>query len=618
MAGIGARTNGMGRRLLRPALLALALVALAGLGLWVHDRARQAFLDDTARRGDTTLRLAVSTLQAQLDRFERLPRLIAGHQVIRRLAENPDSPVLVDQANRYLEGIAATLGASDVYFMDPGGTTRAASNHATPTSFVGGNFAFRPYFSDALAGGEGRFYALGTTSGKRGYYFGAPVRSGPDIAGVLVFKIDLDAIEDTWRGGDDEIVVTDPGGIVFLSSRADWLFHPMTPPTSADLAGIRETRRYADTALDTAPLIAAGPGTGAGLVRIAGAEDDPALLMRSEPMPDAGWTVSVLLDTAPAVRQARTLTVAIVLALGLGSMAAAALLQRRARLRDRMAMQAAAQAELERRVAERTAELAAVNRRLEAEVAERTQAEANLRQAQADLVQAAKLAALGQMSAALSHEFNQPLAAARTYAENAVTLIDRGRVEDARGNAERILSLIDRMAALGRHLRTFARKPGQKIGRATLPEAIAAAAEIAGPRLRTAQAELRVSLAPDLPAVAAGPLRLEQVLVNIITNAADAVEGTGNRQIELTAMPTRNGARITVRDHGPGVPPALRERIFDPFFSTKGVGKGLGLGLSISYNIIKDFGGDLSVTDAAGGGAAFHIDLAAASARNAA
>lgn len=233
-------------------------------------------------------------------------------------------------------------------------------------------------------------------------------------------------------------------------------------------------------------------------------------------------------------------------------------------------------------------------------------------------MQAAKLAALGQMSAALSHEFNQPLAAARTYAENAVTLIDRGRVEDARGNAERILSLIDRMAALGRHLRTFARKPGQKIGRATLPEAIAAAAEIAGPRLRTAQAELRVSLAPDLPAVAAGPLRLEQVLVNIITNAADAVEGTGNRQIELTAMPTRTGARITVRDHGPGVPPALRERIFDPFFSTKGVGKGLGLGLSISYNIIKDFGGDLSVTDAAGGGAAFHIDLAAASARNAA
>jgi len=606
-----------GRRRLWQAIVAgLGLLALLLVGLFVHDRARQAFLDDTLRRGDTTLRLAVSTLQARLDRFERLPRLIAEQQVIRQLAVEPDNPALVPAANAYMERIARTLGASDVYFMDIDGTTRAASNHAKPTSFVGHNFAFRPYFHDALDGGEGRFYALGINSGKRGYYFGAPVRVGGTIRGVLVFKIDLDAIEDAWRGGDDQIVVTDPGGIVFLSSRSDWLFRPMTEPTAADLAETRATRRYADTDLDATPLLR--PTGEEGLVDIALGDRRMTMLKRSEPMVAAGWTVSVLLDTAPAERQARTLTLAVVLALGLGALAAAALIQRRARLRERLALQEAAQAELERRVVERTAELAALNRTLEGEVAERIQAEADLRQAQADLVQAAKLAALGQMSAALSHEFNQPLAAARTYAENALTLLDRGRTDEARGNAERILSLIDRMTGLSRHLRTFARKPGQKVGTATLPEIIAAASEIAGPRLRAAEAELSLDIAPDLPAVAAGPLRLEQVLVNVLTNAADAVDGTADRRIHVTASATETGARITVRDHGPGVPASLRDRIFDPFFSTKGVGKGLGLGLSISYNIIRDFGGTLSVADAPGGGAAFHVDLLRAAARNAA
>jgi two-component system C4-dicarboxylate transport sensor histidine kinase DctB len=142
-----------------------------------------------------------------------------------------------------------------------------------------------------------------------------------------------------------------------------------------------------------------------------------------------------------------------------------------------------------------------------------------------------------------------------------------------------------------------------------LPEVVAAAAEIAGPRLRAADATLEIDLAPDLPPVVGGPVRLEQVLVNVITNAADAVDGLPDRRILLAAQATPEGARITLRDHGPGVPPALRERIFDPFFSTKEVGKGLGLGLSISYNIVKDFGGDLAVMDAPGGGALFVIDL---------
>ena len=588
------------------ALAGLAVVLLAGF--LAHGQALRVFLDDTARRGDTTLRLAVSTLSAHLERFERLPRLVGDQPIIRALATAPDDPARVAAANLYLRHIAVTLGASDVYFMDEGGLTRAASNFDQPASFVGGNFAFRPYFSDALTGEAGRFFAVGTTSGKRGYYFGAPVRVNGEVAGVVAVKIDLDAIEDTWRGGDAEIVVTDPGSIVFLSSRPDWLFRGLLAPAEEDLARTAATRRYADIPISGPPLFSA-PVDGEGLVRLA---SGAGMLVRSERMPAADWKVSVLLDTAVAERQAITLAAAVMLALGLGGMVAAALWERRARLAERLALQAAARAELERRVVERTAELAAMNLRLAGEVAERTAAEDGLRQAQAGLIQAAKLAALGQMSAALSHEFNQPLAAVRTYAENLPALIDRGRTDEARGNARRILALVDRMAALGRDLRTFARMPDQTVARTKVPDSIRMAAEIAGPRLRSAGVALTLDIAADLPAVAAEPLRLEQVLVNVLTNAADAVDGRDDRRVILTAEPQGAGVRIRLRDFGPGVPESLRERIFDPFFSTKGVGKGLGLGLSISYNIVKDFGGDLSVASPEGGGAEFRVDLRAA------
>jgi two-component system C4-dicarboxylate transport sensor histidine kinase DctB len=303
-----------------------------------------------------------------------------------------------------------------------------------------------------------------------------------------------------------------------------------------------------------------------------------------------------------------------VLLVALAAMGAAVWLQRRARLAERLQVQREARGELERRVAERTADLAEVNRLLKEEVAERRATERALRKTQSDLVQAGKLAALGQMSAALSHELNQPLAATRTYADNAAVLIDRGRVAEARETVARIASLVDRMAAIGRHLRNFARKPNQKLGPVALDEVVRDTLEIVAWRLKAANAELVVDLGPAPPCVHAGSVRLQQVLVNIVSNAADAVEGLPDRRIELCARREGERVLITVADRGAGVPEAIAGRIFDPFFSTKGVGKGLGLGLSISYNIVKDFGGELTVGRRPEGGALVTISLAAADA----
>jgi two-component system C4-dicarboxylate transport sensor histidine kinase DctB len=314
--------------------------------------------------------------------------------------------------------------------------------------------------------------------------------------------------------------------------------------------------------------------------------------------------VHVLLDTASLRGQARFSALAF-----LGAVLAVVLLiwQRRARLSERLALQEQTKAELERRVAARTADLARANVLIETEIAERRLTEQELRRTQTDLVQAGKLAALGQMSAALSHEINQPLAAARNYADSAAILIDRGDGLRAKENVVQILSLIDRMAAIARHLRNVARKPDAPLKDIVLRDAVAEAVDILAPRLL----QVSVDIPDDLPMVRGGPVRLQQVLVNLLSNAADAMADSADPLIEVTGRLVEGRVLLTLRDHGPGVPGAIADRIFDPFFTTKSVGSGLGLGLSISYNIMKDFGGDLRVANHPVGGAVFTLNLQA-------
>lgn len=567
------------------------------------------YLDQTAQRGHNTLGLAVTALRGQLARYEKLPELIADHEQIRDLVVNSDDPARIDAMNRYLKAVNGLLESSDIYVMLPDGVTIAASNFDAPAPFIGQNFSYRPYFQDAVSGGEGRFFALGTTSLKRGYYFGSPIRVDGEIRGVVVFKVDIDAIERSWSAIEYEIVVTDPEGIIFMSGKRDWLFTAIEPLTEERLARTAVTRRYADALLRELQITLGETAQGHALMTIPHAGGTGEYLAVTEPMPEADWTVNVLLDTASARAQALTVVAALVLLVALGAMAMAVWLQRRARMVERLQVQREAQELLERRVEERTADLAAVNVRLTEEIAEREATERALRKTQSDLVQAGKLAALGQMSAALSHEFNQPLAAVRSYADNASVLLERGRADDARGNVARISSLVDRMASISRHLRNFARKPNQKLGPVRMDEVVRDTLEIVAWRLSAADARLNVDLGAKPPVVHAGGVRLQQVLVNIISNAADAVEGLPDRGIDLTARLDGDAVRITVRDRGPGVPEAIAARIFDPFFSTKGVGKGLGLGLSISYNIVTDFGGSLAVDSHPQGGTVVTIML---------
>ncbi|SEN25360.1 two-component system, NtrC family, C4-dicarboxylate transport sensor histidine kinase DctB [Loktanella fryxellensis] len=562
-------------------------------------------------RAQATLQLTHQVLEGHLRRFQTVPDLLADDGDLRALLDAPGAADSRDAAaiSAWLATRNALLDSSVIYVMGDDGITIASSNHDQPDSFVGQDFAFRPYFTAAIAGGRGRYFALGTTSGVRGYYFAAPVRNTAGaIAGVIAVKVDLDMIEADWRRQTDAIIVTDAEGVVFLSTQADWLYQGFLPLTADRVARTVQARRYADqpvgvlpvsrSQMQGLPVIAMTPGTA-----------QRTYLEVSAPMPLADWTVHVLRDTSDARAQARLAVAAILLGLCIVAGLGIVWWQRRDRLAARLAAQDAAKVELERRVAERTADLARMNAQIRDEIAERRATEAALRRTQADLVQAGKLAALGQMSAALSHEINQPLAAARNYADSAAILMSRGDLDRAQANVGQIVMLIDRMAAIARHLRHVARKPDTPLKVLDLGAEVDGALALLANRL--GDVTVIRDIAPRLPRVRAGSVRLQQVLSNVLANAVDALEDAPLRRIEIAAQHDGDFVLLTIRDHGPGVAGAIADRIFDPFFTTKRVGSGLGLGLSISYNILKDFGGDLRVGTHPAGGAVFTIALQA-------
>ena len=597
------------------AVLTLAVLVAAG---YVGFQAATIFtVSEGGDRAEATLALTVQALDGQLRRFENVPTLLAENDGVRHVLSDPKDLVAILALNRWLYEKQVKIDALDVYVMTPDGTTIATSNYDREESFIGHNFSYRPYFQGAVQGGLGRYYAVGTTSGVRGYYFAAPVRSGAgQIIGVVAVKVGLDAIEAEWRSQEAQIIVTDPQGIVFLSSQPNWLFRGLLPLDADRLRQIIASRRYADqtprplaherSVLGSVSMITLADETGA-------AHD---YVMARQLLPRVGWTVYVLQDAGPFFAQARLYLLAGMMAVGVVLALGLIVWQRRARLDERLALQDQTQAELERLVHIRTQDLARVNQQMQAEVVERRGAEAELRRTQKDLVQAGKLAALGQMSAALSHEINQPLAAARNFADSATILIDRGEYTRARDNMAQILSLIDRMATIARHLRNVARKPNAELKAVDLPPSVAEAVALLGQRL--AAIDVQIDVPQVLPAIMGGPVRLQQVLVNLLSNAADAVTGTDRPRITICAKQLGKRVHLMVQDNGKGVPAAIVDRIFDPFFTTKEVGSGLGLGLSISYNIMKDFGGDLRVGNAEKGGAIFTLDFATAPKRKAA
>lgn len=569
-----------GRAALLPLLAALAVAACAWL---LAERWATAALRESL---DRSLVLTARAVEAEIDRFRALPDVAGEDARIRAALTDPRA---LDDANRYLQTVADHAGAAELFLIDAEGRTIAASNWNRPGSFVGEHYGFRPYFRQAIETGRGQFYAIGVTTGVPGYFLSTRVASG-SMSGVLVVKLDLRPLQETWRTAGAQMALADADGVVFLSGREDWLYRPLAPLAPGVLERLAATRAYDGVALpEVAPLLPRAPPGGD-----AAGED---WIARLAPVDGTGWRLIAARPSADVSGVALGWAfLAALLAL-----AGAAGLKAWDQRRQIVALRLSQSERLEAMVAARTADLAR-------EVEARRQAEADLRAAQEHLIHAEKMAALGRMSTAIVHEISQPLAAMEATLAAAEMALPEGdgrtapRLATARG-------LIRRMQRTTRHLKSFGRKEAGELALIDLRPVIASALELVTPRARAVGVVPVLTLPDSAVPVMAGAVRMEQVAVNLILNALDAVEGCDGAVVRVTLETAGREVRLTVSDTGSGIAADVLPRVAEPFFSTKTQGEGLGLGLAICKAILSEFGGDLSIVSHPGKGTTVTVAL---------
>jgi two-component system, NtrC family, C4-dicarboxylate transport sensor histidine kinase DctB len=554
---------------------------------WFH----QAALRDTGEQSLATLQIQTRDLLGSVEKFEHLPYLVGAEQSLTHLLQAPRDPARVDQANRYLSFAQGRTDVAAIYLIDTSGNTLAASNWDTPSSFVGRNYRFRPYFRDAMAGRTGMFYGVGVTTGEPGAFIAAPIRAGQGIVGVVAVKIDLTAFEDKWREAALQMAMADGQGIVFLTTQPGWRYRSLQPLSQPVLQSLRETRQYGDFVprnLGTG----GNPSPGAALqpMKI----DQSPYLVQVRDLGRFDWQMLLFTDPAQARRQALFAAEIAGLSLALVLLALALGWQYRRRRLERQASQrelAEVMAGLEQRIAARTAELTAAN-----DIA----------------VQTGKLAVLGQMAASISHEISQPLAALRTLADNASVFLARQDTRNASSNLRHIGDLCLRMGSIIGELKTFARKEPARLQPVSVKHSLSSALMLIEPLRHASRTRIETDDATDLM-VMGDAIRLEQVLVNLLRNGIDAMENQAERRMELRWQITADTVTLAVRDQGPGLSADVQSRLFEPFFTTKPSGKGLGLGLALSQAIVKEMGGSIQAHNAHPG-ACFELVLQRASA----
>ncbi|UWQ57054.1 sensor histidine kinase [Leisingera caerulea] len=565
------------QKFLRWSLPAGFLLAVAALALAVWSYGYRQALDSLAERSAADLALASDRVSTQLQVYQELAVLTAEHPALADLA----APEAQAGAADLLRSVADKTAALDVFFAAADGNVLAAAEGVT-----GASVAQQDYFIRAMQGALGTGHGVLQPDGKRAYFYAAPAFA-PDgrVRGALVVVADVEDVEQTWRGSLPAVFFTDESGEVFIANRSELLFWQRgAEGQSPSVTGREFYAGHEIWTLQGSPYLPA------------------RALHLSVGLPVIGMTGEILVDVAPAQRIAVLQAAALAaVCLALGAMLFIVMERRRTL--------AEANAVLESRVEARTRALSAANLQLRREVREREEAEAALKRAQEELVQAGKLSALGQMSAGISHELNQPLMAIQQYAENGAAFLERGKAARTGENLGRISDMAVRMARIIKNLRAFARNESEPMGQVDLVQVISAAAELTAPRLKAEQVDLRWQPG-DYPAPVyawGGEVRLTQVFVNLINNAADAMQGQVEKVISISVV-TGPRLQVRVQDSGPGIKEP--EKMFEPFYSTKVVGssEGMGLGLSISYGLVQSFGGNIRGTNT-GGGAVFTVEL---------
>lgn len=558
--------------------LILPIVATVVVSLILFRMSYSYFQSEELTKAQGRLSLYQSSVSGELERFSHLTYVLARDPFVIETAKGHRTY----QLNARIRDFAARAGLDAIYLIDLNGLTIAASNAQDPSSFVGQNYAFRPYFQDALSGVQGRFYAIGATTGLPGYFMADAVYdTAGEMLGVLAIKINISGLEDNWVSSGERVFLANKDGVVLLASDPSWRYRVLSPLTAVRRQEIVEARQFSGQ--DLAPLdwsLLADQRA-----RIGSSEH---LHLVADDLPH-GWQLHFFASDDQARTRAWLVTA---IAMILAAVALILFQIQRARRVD----------EELRRSAREEAELRQANERLATEITERRTAERRLKRTQNELESASRLAALGRLAASVTHELGQPIAAMRNH----LVAAEIGEGGENKLTAD-IGGLVDRMEGITRQLKFFASSDAEAFKELDLREAIQTSLELVAPNVQQIGAEVALDLPPQPVPIRGIRLRIEQVMTNLFRNALDASEDRTPPRLIMRAGVTGADAWVEIEDNGHGIGSATLEDLKEPFVTTRESGRGMGLGLAISASIVKDHDGEMSARNIDPEGAVFRV-----------
>ena len=571
----------------------LPLFFLVGtlLLLLVAQLAEKLASDSVHTRVRSTLAFQAETLRVSMDKYAVMTVLLAKRIDILSALQSSNNGTILPSAEHLTTIVAGMSGANDIWVANTEGIILTSNRQEYKSTSI----VDEAYFQSSLQGVLGRDSIIDEEN-RRFYIFSAPVFFEGRVLGVVVVRVNLEFIELIWALFSDPILATNQDDTVLLSNVEHLRFSQFQSSSPH-----KNIESLIDTSISTP------------LHRIVLDESinkrSRDYLVESASIPLLGWNLSVLADYQPVIAQRNNYIVIAFLVLLIVLMALFLWFTRRHRLYEQQRSQQAFSIRLERQVRDRTRELTLANELLEIEVSERKQIEKELRDAQEELIQAAKLAGIGQMSTALAHEYNQPLAALRSYSENTLSYLDLQLIDDAKNNLQRINDLIDRMANITRTLRNVAHKSTLNLEPIQLSKVMDELIILLTPQAEQQHVQLEFIPVDANLVVFSDHSRLSQVLTNLISNAMDAVDSTKEKSVRVHCQKEIDTIVIHVSDTGVGLSQDVKEKLFTPFFTTKKAGKGLGLGLFIVQTITKQLKGRLFVDNHQEKGTTFSISL---------
>lgn len=562
------------------AKVAVVLFSALMSALISFELAYRFYLDIETERAVAAVQQSATNLEHILGQHSPLVFAVSIDQRSRDAMKSSDT----ETVSRWLKQLSEKAELETLYLMDVNGQTVAASNFDEEGSFVGQNYGFRPYFSEALAGKLGTFFAIGVTTGNPGYFLSLPIEEGGRVIGVVTAKVGVSDFETLWNGEFLDGFITTEDDVVILTSNTDWLYKSVSSLSNSQLQLIKMKRQFADHKITTLPAQFSD-----GFAQMSGRE----WIHLSYPLVQTGWTLHTLRPTALAQSKA-TLAAFIVTSVALG-LISLFLAFRTKRVRQQLFL------------SEQTRnELVSVNNLLASEINERIQAQTALAKAQSRLVQTGRMAALGQLSASVIHELGQPLSMLKNYLVAAEI--------NAKSDTDKVLisqlhAVSDRMQSTTDELRNFSRPDVTSTEEVDLVKVILSALQLTQNITNKLGVKIKLILPKSALIEEGRSQRLEQVVINLITNACRAISSVDQPAIEIELLMIEENWQLRVSDNGLGFGGKDPKVLFEAFYTTSTKGNGLGLGLAISAAIVSEHHGKIWANESESGGAQFYVEL---------